>query len=128
MRGVWSDIAVSVDPDGKPVADRNRAVIAAARNARRAALLLPAADAGRKGVVGGHVIELRGRLVVPGAPGLTAVQRDDGPLIGRQQHDVGVFGFEPAILIILAARCTLERQPALAAVRGLPRDRVGEGG
>ncbi len=51
----------------------------------RSALLLSAADAVGKRVVGGDVIELRGRLVVPGAPRLPAVDRDDGALIGSDR-------------------------------------------
>ena len=44
--------------------------------------------------------------------------------IGGQQHDVRVLGVEPAVLVVLAPGAP-ERQPALAAVDGLPRDRAG---
>ena len=120
---VWGDEAVFIDADGKPVAIRDRAVVAAARHAHRAVLLLAAADAVGKRVVRRHVVELAGRLVVPGAPGLAAVQRDDRALIGGEQDDVGVVGIDPAVLIVLAAWRAFERRPRLAAVGRLPRRR-----
>lgn len=60
----------------------------ATRDAHGAVLLLSATDAIRKRVVRRDVVELRRRLVVPTAPRLPAVQRDNGPLIRSQQHDV----------------------------------------
>ncbi len=116
--------AVLVDADGQPVALRDRAVVAAARHAHRSALLLTAAHAIRKRVVGRHVIELAGRLVVPGAPRLAAVERHDRALIGSEQDDVGVVGIDPAVLIVLAARRAFEGRPRLAAVNRLPRHRA----
>ena len=68
VQRVRRNVAVLLDADGMPFAKRDAAVVAAALHARRAALLLPAADAIGKRVVGADVVELRGRLVVPRAP------------------------------------------------------------
>ena len=87
---VGRDVAVLFDADRVPFAEGDLAVVAAARDAGRAALLLAAADAVGKRVVGGDVVHLRGRLVVPGAPGLAAVDGDDGALVARDQDDVRV--------------------------------------
>src|SRR4051794_26552773 len=51
-----------------PLTESDNAIIAAAADARRAALLLPAAQPIRKCIVSVHVIHLRGGLVVPAAP------------------------------------------------------------
>ena len=50
----------------------------------------------------------------------------DRALIGREHDDVGVVGIDPAVLVVLAARCSLEWRPGLAAVGGLPRDGAGD--
>ena len=65
---VGRHVAVLLDADRVPFAERDLPVVAAARDARRSALLLAAADAVRPGVVGHDVVELRRRLVVPRAP------------------------------------------------------------
>ena len=78
---IGRDVAVFLDADGVPLAERDPAVVAAALHARGSALLLPAAHAIGKRVVGADVVELRGRLVVPGAPRVAAVDRNDGALI-----------------------------------------------
>ena len=113
--------AVLVDVDRKPVAVGNRAVVAATRHADRAVLLLPAANPIRKRVVRRDVVELPGRLVVPGTPGLSAVERHDRALVGGEQDDVGVVRVDPAVLIVLPAWSALERRPGLPAVGRLPR-------
>ncbi len=82
IQRIGRDVAVFFDAHRMPVAKRDLAIVAAAGNARGAALLLPAVDPIRKAIVGDHVIELRGRLVVPGAPGCAAIDRDGGALIG----------------------------------------------
>lgn len=67
-----------------PVAEIDVSVVAPACDADRAAFLLPAIDVIGKGIVGGDVVELRCGLVVPGRPGLSAIDRGDGALIARQ--------------------------------------------
>src|SRR2546422_9698447 len=83
---IGNGVSILFHADGPPFAERDVPLIPAALDAGRAALLLPAADAIGKGVVGADVIELRGRLVVPGAPRLAAVHRDDGPLVGGDEN------------------------------------------
>src|SRR5207249_8113717 len=71
--------------------------------ADRAALLLPAVDPIRKLIVGDHVVELRGRLVVPRAPGLAAVDRNDRALIAGDQDDLWIIGIDPDGVVIITA-------------------------
>ena len=115
-------VAVFLDTHRVPLAERDLAVVAAAGHARRAALLLPAADAIGEVVVGIDVIELRRRLVVPRAPGLAVVQRNDGPLIARHDDDVRIVRIDPHVLVVIAAGGALEGNPRLAAVEGFVRD------
>ena len=109
-----------------PLAERDLAVVAAAGDAHRSAVLLAAADAIRKRVVGHHVVERRGRLREPGAPRLAAVQRDDGALVDDEQHDVRVVRIPPDVLVVVAAGRALERHERLAAVGRLVADDVGD--
>jgi hypothetical protein len=94
-------------------------------------LLLPAADAVGKRAVGAHVVELRGRLVVPAAPRLAAVDADDRPLVGGEDHHVGAVGVDPDPLVVVAPRRAAKGRERLPAVRRLPghdrgdEDRVG---
>ena len=107
-----------------PLAKRDHPVVAAAGDARRSAFLLSAAHAIREGIVGVDVIHLRGGLVVPGAPRLPAVDRDDGALIAGERDDVGIGRVDPRPLIVVAAGRAAKRAPRLAAVDRLPRHRA----
>ena len=89
---IGRDVAVLLDADRVPVAKRDRAVVAAAGDAGRSALLLAAAHAVRERVVGVDVVELRRRLVVPGAPRLAAVERDDRALVAASSMMSGLSG------------------------------------
>ena len=109
-----------------PVAERDLSVVAPARHADGPAVLLSAAYAVRKGVVGHHVIERRGRLREPRAPRLAAVQRDHRALVDDQQHDVRIVRVPPDVLVVVAARCALERHERLAAVGRLVADDVSD--
>src|SRR5437773_1932006 len=86
---IGDGVAVFFNADGVPLAKCDLSIVAAARDARGATFLLAGADAIRKVVVGIDVIELRGGLVVPGAPRVAAIQRDHRPLIADEQNDVG---------------------------------------
>ncbi len=72
------------------------------------------------------MIHLRGGLVVPRTPGLTAVYRDDGALIADQQNDLGVIRIDPEILIIVAARRAAEASPRLGSICRFPCHRAGD--
>src|SRR6185312_1339085 len=102
-----------------PVVEGDFAVVAPARCARRAALLLSAIDPIWELVVGDRVIELRRRLVVPGAPGAAAVYGDRRSLIDAQQNDVGILWVDPDAVIVIPARRALPRDEVPAAVGGL---------
>src|SRR6185295_4354626 len=104
-----------------PVAEGELAVIAAARHRHRAAVLLAAVDPVGETVVGGHVVELPGRLVVPGAPGLAAVDGDDGALIGAGDHPLRVVRIDPQEVVVVAARRAAEEGEGLAAVGRAPQ-------
>ena len=54
--GIGRDVPVFVHADGRPLTHRDLAPVAAARHARAAALLLPAAETIRKGVVCHHMV------------------------------------------------------------------------
>src|SRR2546423_6231890 len=99
-----------------PVAKRDCAVIAAAVDANRAALLLSRADTVRKRIVGDRVIELRRGLVIPGTPCLAAIDSDDRALIADQQNNLAVVGVDPEILVIVAAGGSAKPGPRFAAV------------
>src|SRR5450755_343949 len=108
-----------------PFAEGDLAVVAAAGNADRAALLLSGAKAIGEGVVGGDVINLRGGLVVPGTPGLATVHCDDCALVAGDQDDLGIDGIDPDVLVIVATGRAAKAGPGLAAVDGLPGDGRG---
>ena len=100
-----------------PIAIRNLAIIAPARNADRTALLLPTADFVGKSICGDGVIHLRSRLVVPGFPCLAAIDCDDCALIANQQNDLRILRIDPKILIIIAARSATKAHPGLPTIR-----------
>ena len=119
-------IAVFLDAHRVPLAKRDLAVVAAAGDAHRTTILLPAADTVRKRVVRHHVIQRRRRLREPRAPRLSAVQRHDRALIDDHQHDFGIDRVPPDILVVVAAWCAFERRPRDAAVCRLVADDVGD--
>ena len=63
------------------------------------------------------MIELRRRLIVPRAPGLAGVHGDGRALVGRDEHDVSVVRIYPNAVIVVAARCALDRGEGCAAIR-----------
>ncbi len=125
IEGIGRHVPVLDHADRMPVAVRDLTVIAAARDAYRAALLLAGADAVREGGRDADVIELRRRLVVPGAPGRPAVDGDECTLIADERDVVRVDGTHPQVLVVVAARRAAPRAPVRAAVGGLHRDDGG---
>ena len=121
---VGRDVAVLFGGHRMPIAEGDFAVIAAAGNARRTALLLSAAEAIGKGVVGGDMVHLRGGLVVPGTPGFAAVDRDDCALVADDQNDAGIVGIDPDVLVVVASRRAAKTGPRLAPVDGFPGNRA----
>ena len=113
---VGGDVGVLVGADADPVAKRDLAAVAAAGGADGAALLLAAVDPVGKLVVGRDVVELGRGLVVPGAPGAAAVDRDVGALIGHEEHDLGMERVDPDAVVVVTAGRALDRSPGLAGV------------
>src|SRR5450755_2958772 len=116
MERIGRDVAVFFYADGGPIAKRNFAKVAAACCADRTALLLAAIDPVRKLVVGDDVIELRGRLVVPGTPSLAAVYADGRALVDGDGDDVGVFGIDPDGVVIVASGSAFDGGEVLASI------------
>src|SRR5512133_3291933 len=77
IEGIGNDVTIFLRRNWSPVAKRDSALVAAAFDSDRAALLLTAVKPIRKRVVGAHMVQLGGRLVVPRAPALSAVHGDN---------------------------------------------------
>src|SRR6185295_5760261 len=116
-------LAVFLDIHRMPVVDRDLAVVRTAVYARRTGVLLTAAHAVRKRVVGGHVIHRRRRLRVPIAPAQAAVSRDDAALVRDEKEDVRIVRIDPRLLIVVAAWRAAHGRPRDAAVIGAPENR-----
>ena len=117
------DVVVAlVGPDGVPIAESDRAVVAAACDRHRAVVLLSAVDPVRETVVGGEVVELAGRLVVPAAPGRSPVHGDDGALIRADDHPLGMSRIDPKVVVVIPAGGALE-ELARRSARGATADR-----
>ena len=103
----------------------------AAGNGGGARVLLRAVHRVGEAVVRRDAVELPGRLVVPGAPGLAAVQRHDGALVDAEHAAFGVLGVDPELVVIVPAGGALDRRKRAARVlrpveRGVARvDDVG---
>ncbi len=119
IQGIRCGVSVLDHADRMPVAKGNLAVVAAARNAHRAAILLPAADEVRKRIAGLDVIELGGGLVEPRAPGFAAIDGHKRTLVARQKNDARVIRIDPKILIIVTTGRATQAGPGLSAIRGL---------
>ena len=89
---------------------------AARRCADRAAILLRARHPVGKAIIGGDVIYLCGRLVVPTAPRLRAILCDDCALIASENHPVRIIRVNPELMIVVAAGRALNRRPGFARV------------
>src|SRR6185437_6154790 len=115
--------AVFLDADRMPVVRGQLTIVAARRHARRTRVLLPAANPIRPGVVDADLVHRGGRLVVPTAPRLAAVDGDDRTLVAVDRQDLGVVRIDPGLLVIVAARRAAESGPRLAAIDGFPQHR-----
>src|SRR4051794_7668928 len=98
--------------------------VAAARDRGRARILLRAVNPVWISVVGGDVIELARRLVVPAAPGLSAVQGDQRPLVDPEDSPIRVLRVDPQGVEVVARRVALQRNKMRAAVVRAQLDRI----
>src|SRR5260221_7118282 len=114
---VRHDIAALPSSNRVPVAECDRAIIAAARGVDGAAVLLCSIDMVRKLIVYGHVIHLRRGLVVPAAPGLAAVHADAGALVATGDHALRVCRINPQGVIVISAWSALDGNKRFSAVR-----------
>src|ERR1700730_13262765 len=90
---------------------------AARRCADGATVLLRASHEVGEAVVRGHVIDLRGWLVVPGAPGRGSIHAYNSPLIAGDDHSLWIVGIDPELVIVVAAGRAFDRCPCLTGVR-----------
>src|SRR6185312_17112836 len=97
MQRIGRRVAVLNDAGGVPVAKGDLAVVAACGDADGAALLLAATDLIREGVRRRDVVDLRGRLVVPGTPAFAAIDADHRALIADQQQDLRIARVDPEV-------------------------------
>ena len=96
VKRIGGDVAILSGANRVPLPNRNLAVISAAAHHRGAAFLLAAIHPIRELVVGAHVIELGGRLVVPTAPSFARVDAHASALIAAEQDDAWVVGVDLA--------------------------------
>src|SRR4051794_27010953 len=116
IQRIRRDITVFLHAHRIPVTKSDLAEIAAAGRAHTAALLLSAINPVWKLAVGDHVMELRGWLVVPRAPGLAAVHADGRALIDSQGDDLRIFRVDPDGMVIVPAGSTLNGGESCAAI------------
>src|SRR6476619_439316 len=112
--------------DWMPVARGDLAVIGAAGDRDGAVVLLPGVDPVRAAVVRRQVVELAGRLVVPAAPGRTAVDGHHRALVGAGDHALRIGRVDPQVVVIVATRRTLDDVAVRTAVRAA-MDRTAHG-
>ena len=87
--GIDYDVAALTSTNRSPVAKGDLSVIATTGGACGAAVLLRTIDMIRKIVIYRHVIELRSRLVVPGAPAFATIGADHRALVAGNGHAIG---------------------------------------
>src|SRR6185437_9069610 len=109
-------VAILFGADGMKFTECDCAIVAAARDCGGAAFLLPAVHLIWKTIVSGDMVERSGRLVIPRAPRLAAVDAYRRALIDGEKQDLGMQWVDPDCMIIIAARCALDRGECCATV------------
>src|ERR1700683_18614 len=97
---IGRDITAFAAADGIPIRLIYDALIAAAGDAYGGVVLLRAVEVIRKSIVRGHVIELRGWVVVFRGPSLAAVDGNRRPAIIAQNDSRRIIGIDPKSVII----------------------------
>jgi hypothetical protein len=92
---VHGDIAAFAATDGIPVGAIDEATIAGSGDADGRVVLLRAIDAVGKVIVGGHMIELRGGLVILRGPVFAAVNGNGGATVIAVDQAIGIVGVNP---------------------------------
>ena len=87
-----------------PIAERNHSAGAGARSFKGAFVLLRSVDVIRKLIVEINVVELAGRLIVHGAPGVAAIGRDCSTAIVALKQNPGIVRIDPHDVIVAVRR------------------------
>ena len=111
-------VAFTGKASGLPVAEGEDAFARPSADADAAAVLLRAIEPVGEAIVGCDVIDLGGGLVVPGAPCLSVVHADDGTLVAAEHHALAVSGVDPDLVVVVAARSSLDGNEGFAFVVG----------
>ena len=118
------DVAALAAARLDPVDRGDDTAVGLARETDGPVVLLRAVDAVGPLIVGAHVVELRGRLIVDGRPRLPAVERHAGAAVVALDHAAVIRGVDPEVVIVAVRRGDLAER--LAAVGGLPQGVVGD--
>src|SRR5262249_17024065 len=113
-------------PNRVPVAESYSPVVTAAGDGNSATILLGTVDSIWELVVGNDVIELRGWLVVPGSPAVASIYTDDRSLVAAGDHALRIGGIDPECVIVVAARRTFNRLPALSGILAAIKRDIGQ--
>src|SRR4029077_8467038 len=122
---IWSHVAIFDHAHRMPLAECNGAVVTAAGRAHRDAFLLSPANLIGESIACAHVIELRCRLVVPGAPGAPSVHADNRALVADEQNNLRIVRVDPDVLVVIATRRAFESGPGFGAIRRAPGHDAG---
>src|SRR5439155_10554154 len=126
VQWIGRNIAIFLDAHRIPIPKRDFTKIASAGGADTTAFLLPAVHPVGELIVGDDVIELRGWLVVPRAPGLPSIHADGDSLIDRERNNLRIVGIDPDGVIIVASRRSLDGGEIMTAVVGTIGGNVGD--
>ena len=108
--------ALTADIDWPRIHSTDASVNGATRDRHRARVLLRTVDPVGKSIIGDHVIELSGGLVVPTAPRLGSVDTDDDSLIGSQNHSLRIVWCDPHGMIVVTTWSTLDWYKRFATI------------
>src|SRR5579859_1337568 len=95
IRWIRRDVSALASAGRMPVAEGDRAVIAAAENVNAAAILLRAVYVVREIVVNSNVVKLRCGLVEPTAPCAATVHAHTRALVAAKDHPLGIARIDP---------------------------------
>ena len=101
---VGYDVTALTSPNVVPVLAPDVPIVGAARTGDGAVVLLRAVDVIEKLVVSSNVIELRGRLIFLGRPGLPTINRDCGPSVVAVDHALRIIWIDPQSVMIMMWR------------------------
>ena len=98
--GIRCDVAALAATDHVPVLPADDAIVITARDRNGGIVLLRAIDAVRPVIVDGHVIELRGRLIVRLGPRPAAVERHARAAVTAVDHVARIARIDPQPVVI----------------------------